>query len=222
MRDYLSKKLKEFFPEDCEIKKYKDGKSLLADSRKQLFDALFLDIDMPVLDGMELAKKIREDDQYVKIVFITNKNEYVLKGYVCGAFRYIMKSELEAGLRETTDALKKYYDSLNEYLTFKTPTGSITRAIKDIRYFEVRGHILTIVCNSGWDRVSGTISEFEDATKTKGFIRIHKSYLVNFRNIFSIETKDVRLINNEKLPLSRNRAEEAKKKLQEFSRSIGV
>ncbi len=60
MTDYISDKLREYYPNDCEIRKYEDGESLLADSRKQLFDALFLDIDMPGLDGMELAKRIRE------------------------------------------------------------------------------------------------------------------------------------------------------------------
>lgn len=222
MTDYISDKLREYYPGDCEIRKYEDGESLLADSRKQLFDALFLDIDMPDLDGMELAKRIREDNQYVKIVFVTNKNEFVFKGYVYGAFRYIMKSELETELRETTDSLKKYFDSMNEYLDFKTPTGNITRAVKDIKYFEVRGHTVTMVCDLGEDRISGTMKECDNRMKSRGFIRIHKGYLVNFRCIYSIETKNISLTKGGKLPLSRNRAEEVKKKLQEFSRSMGV
>lgn len=47
MTDYISDKLREYYSEDCEIRRYRDGESLLADSRRQLFDALFLDIDMP-------------------------------------------------------------------------------------------------------------------------------------------------------------------------------
>lgn len=222
MTDYIADKLREYYPNDCEIIKYEDGKSLLEDSQKQLFDALFLDIDMPELNGVELAKRIREDSQYVKIVFVTNKIEFVFKGYMYSAFRYIMKNELETGLREAAAELEKYFCSLNEYLTFKTPIGSITRPVKEIKYFEVTGHELTVVCDCGNYRVSGTMHEYDSILKSKGFIRIHKSYLVNFRSIYSIEAKNVKLTDGSYLPLSRNRIEEVKKKLLEYSRSMDV
>lgn len=222
MADYISDKIREYYAGECEIKKYGDGKSLLADSCLELFDAFFLDIGMHGLDGMELAKKIREDNQYVKIVFVTNKEELAHKGYLYGAFRYVRKSKLDQELREAAESLKIYFDSFNKYLNLKTPTGEITRDIRSIKFFEVYGHIVTIVCEDDKIQVCGTMKEYDECLKKKGFIRIHKSYLVNFRYIDSVEKNDVTLTCGKKLPLSRKRADEVRKRLGEFSRSIQI
>lgn len=116
MVDYISDKLHEYYPEECEIRKYTDGRSLLSDSCDEDFDALFLYICMPNLDGMALAEKIREFNQYVKIIFVTNNNELAYKGYLYDAFRYVRKSRLEQELCEAARSLSNYFVSLGEYL----------------------------------------------------------------------------------------------------------
>lgn len=222
MADYISDKLCEYYAGECEIKKYENGESLLADNCRELFDAFFLDIGMHGLDGMELAKKIREDNQYVKIVFVTNKEELAYKGYLYGAFRYVRKSKLEQELCEAAESLKKYFDSLNKHLNLKTPEGELTMDIRSIKFFEVNGHTVTIVCEDDEVRVCGTMKEYEECLKEKGFIRIHKSYLVNFRYICSVEKNDVMLTSGKKLPLSRKRIDEVRKRLRAFSRGIQI
>lgn len=222
MADYISDKLNEYYFGECEIKKYEDGESLLADSFQEHFDAFFLDIGMHGLDGMELAGKIRENNQYVKIVFVTNKEELAYKGYLYGAFRFVRKSKLELELREAAESLKKYFHLLAEPMSFKTTTGEIKMDIRNIKFLEVYGHIVIIVCEGDKIQVCGTMKKYDECLKQKGFIRIHKSYLVNFRYINSVEKNDVILICGEKLPLSRNRIYEVRKKLQEFSRNIQV
>ena len=219
--DLVADKIREYYADECEIIKYQDGESLLADSRTQLFDVLFLDIVMPGLNGMELAAKIREENQNVKIVFVTNKEELANKGYLYEAFRFVCKSRLEQELPETAESLKRHFDSANEYLKLKTPAGIIIRAIKDIKYFEVKGHNVTVVCGSE-EQVCGTLRAYEDSLNEKGFLRVHKGYLVNFRYIYSIRKDDVELTDGKALPLSRNRKHETKEKFQEFMNSIGV
>lgn len=219
MVDYISNKIREFYPGKCEVKSYVDGESLLVDSRREFFDAFFLDIVMPGLDGLSLAKKIRENDRYVKIIFVTNRAELAYKGYIYDAFRFVRKSELEIELCETAISLNKSLSSLCEFLNFKTPMGEITCDVKSIKYIEVKGHIVTMVCAGNEEQIFGTMKEYEERMKNMGFIRIHKSYLVNFRYIFSIERNDVMLTCGKKLPLSRNRANETRKKLLFFSKS---
>lgn len=221
MADYISDKLREYYPEECEIKKYGDGESLLKDRRREFFDAFFLDIGMPGMNGIELAKKIREDDPYVKIIFVTKMGELAHIGYLYDAFRFVLKSNLEPELCEAAESLKEYFDLFNEYLKFKTPTGEITRAVKDIKYFEVKGHAITMVSNEHEDQVCGTMKMYCDRMKNRGFIQIHKSYLVNFRYIYSIEKNDVKLSCGKVLPLSRNRIDEVKNNLQDFLIHIG-
>ncbi|MDE7192938.1 MAG: LytTR family DNA-binding domain-containing protein [Oscillospiraceae bacterium] len=217
--EHISDKLREYYPEECEIKIYGDGKSLLADSGSENFDAFFLDIVMPEMDGMELARNIREDNPYVKIVFVTNQAELAHRGYIYGAFRYVRKSNLEYELRETANSLKEYFDLRGEFINFKTPSGEVTRRIREIKYFEVKGHNITMVCDGYEDKVYGTIRDYHNRLKSRGFIQVHKSYLVNFRYIDSIVKNDVKLSCGRLLPLSRKRIHEVKKTLQEFSRN---
>lgn len=219
--DYISDKLREYYPEECEIKKYGNVESLLTDSRREFFDAFFLDISMPSMNGIELAKKIRENNSYVKIIFVTNREELAYIGYLYDAFRFVRKSNLDSELCEAAGSLKVYFDSLNEYLNFKTPTGEIIRAVKRIKYFEVKGHAITMVSDDLEDQVCGTMRMYCDRLKNRGFIRIHKSYLVNFRYIYSVERSDVKLSCGKVLPMSRNRVDEVKNKLQDFLVHIG-
>ena len=220
--EYLAEKIEHGCSCDCEIVKYEDGENLLADSRKQVFDVLFLDIDMPGMDGMQVAETIREENQYVKIVFVTNKEECVFQGYRYGAFRFMRKSCFEHELPETMASLEKFFDSVNELIVFKKPGGEFSKKISEIRYIEVQGHNVTVNCGDTTEQVMGTMREYEKKLSAKGFIRIHKGFLVNFRNIYSIEQKDIVLDDSKKLPLSRNRINETKTKLQVFTRSMDI
>ena len=218
--DMIADKIHKYYEGECEIVSYEDGERLLTDVRSQSFDALFLDVTMPRMNGMELAEKIRKDDQYVKIIFVTNREDLAHMGYLYGAFRYVRKSSLEQELRETLESLKKQFDAASEYIRLKTPTGEITRAVTSIQYFEVKGHSVTMVSGRE-ERVCGTMRDYEDRLRQRGFIRIHKGYLVNFRYIYSVQKKDVKLTSGKELPMSRNRADETRKMLLEFSESIG-
>lgn len=222
MADLVAEKLREFYPDECEIKCYVDGKILLEDSVRELFDAFFLDIGMPGLDGFSLAEIIRADNPFAKIVFVTKNTELAYIGYLYGAFRYVRKFALEEELREAAQSLKREFDLQSEFLILKTPLGEVIRAVNSIRYFEVKGHNVTAFFDDTEERVSGTMNEYEQRLKDVGFIRIHKSFLVNFRFIESIGKNAVTLTDGSTLSLSRNRVSETKRKLLIFSRNIGT
>lgn len=217
--EYIAEKLREFYPDECEIKCYVDGKSLLEDSARELFDAFFLDIGMPTLDGFSLAEKIRADNPFAKIIFVTNHTELAHIGYLYGTFRYVRKFVLEEELREAAQSLKHEFDLQSEFLLLKTARGEIVADVENIRYFEVKGHQVTAFFDETEERVSGTLNEYEERLKDVGFIRVHKSYLVNFRFIESIGKTTVTLTDGSTLALSRNRVAETKRKLLLFSRN---
>ena len=81
---------------------------------------------------------------------------------------------------------------------------------------------MTVNCGDTTEQVMGTMREYEKKLSAKGFIRIHKGFLVNFRNIYSIEQNDIVLNDGKRLPLSRNRINETKTKLQVFTRSMDI
>ena len=220
MADLVAKKLREFYPDECEIKCYTDGKTLLGDCARELFDAFFLDIGMPALDGFSLAEKIRSDNPFAKIIFVTNHTELAHIGYQYGAFRYVRKYALEEELREAAQSLKHEFDLQSEFLLLKTPFGEVVRAVNGIRYFEVKGHNVTVFFDDAEERVSGTLNEYEERLKDVGFIRIHKSFLVNFRYIDFVGKTTVTLADGTALLLSRNRVAETKRKLMLFIRNL--
>lgn len=220
MLDSISEKLRIYYPNECEIKTYVNGAGLLSDLRQDCFDALFLDIGMPGLNGMDIAKKIRENDRRVKIIFISNQNELAYKGYIYDAFRFVRKSNLEQELCEAAKSLNETFSLQNEHFIFKTAAGETIRAVKDIKYFEANGHSIDMVCNDGTIQICGTLREYDERMRDYGFIRIHKSYLVNFRYIRFIERNSVFLKCGKKLPLSRNRVDDTKMKIMFFSRNI--
>ncbi|MDE6727939.1 MAG: LytTR family transcriptional regulator DNA-binding domain-containing protein, partial [Oscillospiraceae bacterium] len=209
-------KLREYYPTECETKKYTDGKKLLEDSKSEYFDAFFLDVGMPIIDGFEIARQIRSNDSGVKIIFVTRKEELAHLGYMYNAFRFVRKSRLDQELCEAAKSLSESFSLSDEYLYFRSWTGDILINIKTIRYFKADGHSL-ILHGLKEERVYGTMQELEERLKKMGFIRIHKSYLVNFRYFYSLESKSVTLTNGEELPISRNRILEVKKIINKCS-----
>lgn len=219
--EYVSNKLREYYPNECEIKKYTDGKRLLEESKYERFNAFFLDVGMPALNGFEIAKQIRDIDPNVKIIFVTGKENLAHIGYIYEAFRFVRKSKLDQELCETAESLNRLFSSSNEYLNFKTWTGEIMVSVKDIKYFKANGHSL-ILHGLDEEEICSTMQEQEELLKERGFIRIHKSYLVNFRFFYSLESKSVRLSNGEELPVSRKRVPEVKNRIRECCQSRDI
>lgn len=216
MIDCISDKLRAYYSDECEIKTYADGASLLSDCRQNCFDVLFLDVDMPGLNGMEIAEIIRENDRRVIIIFVSSQNELAYKGYIYDAFRFVRKSNLEHDLCEAVKSLNEIFPLQSDYLVFKTSKGEIVRAAKDIKYFKANSHSIDVVCNDRTIQINGTLREYEERLRNHSFVRIHKSYLVNFRYIRSVEKNAVFLMCGEKLPLSRHRISDAKMKMMFF------
>lgn len=221
--DNLNRYISDFFKNrdfNTEIYLYTDGNSLLANCRKINFDILFLDIEMPGISGMETADLIRDENAYIHIIFVTNKEDLVYQSLKYAPFRFIRKSYFESELEEALISLTKKIESKNVFYEFTTEKGDISLNIVDIIYIEVFNHNLIVHSKEGSINAKGSLNKLEKEFKGKGFIRIHKCYLVNYRYIYSINTKDVILDDKRSLPLSRYKINETKLKFQVFTRSM--
>lgn len=216
--EYISDRLREYYPEECEIKKYEDGENLLSDSRREVFDALFLDIDMPGLNGMELAKKIRECNEYVKIIFVTNKDNLVFSTFKYAPFRFIRKTCLEEEFPEMLAALRESIAQSNATIIFSTKSGDVCVQVSSIIYAEVMDHTITVHLLDGTLEISKSMDRLENELGKFGFLRTHKSYLANHKHIRLISQNKIFTDTNENFPLSRSYAKEVKIKLQQLSR----
>ena len=172
-------------------------------------DLIFLDIRIPDLAGMDVAKKIREVDQNVMIIFVTNLTQYAIEGYSVEAFDYILKPIQYASFSAKLDrALRMLsYREPEISLTFREKEGGKRIPAGTITYVEVCAHDLLFHTGNGAIKQWGTLSKYEALLKSAHFARCHTSYLVNLKFVRSIR-KDSVDVAGVLLPISRPRRKE--------------
>lgn len=194
---------------EYEIKVYNSGDDLLEGYDKYT-DIILLDIQMDGLDGMETARKIREFDDNVEIIFITSFVEYALEGYEVNAYRYLLKPVKDENLMTSLINCLNDRNFVKRSIVIKEGDTRIKISLKDIMYIEVQGNDITVHTLKDTYRTKGTMSNFETEINSNMFVRCHKSYLVNLEYIKSIKRYTSILVNDEEVPLSRNKYKEIK------------
>lgn len=170
-------------------------------------DIIFLDILFShELDGMSLAKKIRETDQSVPIVFITNFEAYVKEGYAVHAFRYLNKPVCYDDIAQCLDvAYKQHTIAHNEFLILTSVGQRIALRYEDVLYLEARSPYTLIHTNGKKETTQIRCRFFELIPKLpeEQFVMCHRSYIVNIIHVRRIGRKELTLSNGAILPVSR-------------------
>lgn len=205
---------------EYEIKCYSNGEEFLKEITK--FDAVFLDIDMPEMSGMEIAAYINQNC-LMPILFLTAHDELVYSSIQFRPFRFIRKDYIDSELGEAVHALYEHIrmQSQNYSVYLHTPPGYIMMSAKDIKYAEIYDHVIKI--HTIEDKVFtcyGKLSDYEKQWDEYGFVRTHKSYLVNGWYIYSIQENMVILDGGEEILLSRRRETAVREKFEALMRSI--
>lgn len=198
---------------DCEIHGFTDSRQLLqAVEGGENYDVIFLDIAMPGLDGIGLAREIRKTDEDVVIVFVTSRIEFMQTGYEVRAFRYLLKGQLEQGLPVVwSDIEKELADRKEQYFVFEFNRQTYRYAYHEIIYFESKLRRIILHVKGDTAVLYGSLDEMEAAHPA--FVRIHKSYLVNPRHIRALSAGNVITVEGESLPVSRRYKEKAERLL---------
>ena len=170
---------------------------------------MFALLRVPDLPGMEVAKRIRQADQNVMIIFVTNLTQYAIEGYSVEAFDYILKpiqyASFSAKLGRALRMLS--YREPEISLTFREKEGGKRVPAGTITYVEVCVHDLLFHTGDGAIKQWGTLSKYEALLKSAHFARCHTSYLVNLKFVRSIK-KDAVDVAGVLLPISRPRRKE--------------
>lgn len=168
------------------------------------YDIVFMDISMEEIDGIQTAKKMRTYHSNTYLVFVTSFIDYVLDGYKVEALRYVMKDSLEFGVTEAMDTVLKKMELCQ--VTFSFCEGKKKLYTDNILYIESRKH-KSVFTYLEAERVNYQIYEKLDQIEKKlngyGFLRIHKSYLVNMKHIQKINNYKAILDCGEELPVPR-------------------
>ena len=166
-------------------------------------DLLMLDIEMPGIDGVTLAKSIRQTNKTVNIIFVTGYSDYISEGYEVSALHYLMKPVNREKLFCTLD--RAYENSLRymQYLTLKLPDSTVRVPFGEIRYLEVRQNYVTVYADGEYT-VKQPLGDFaKHLAPDDSFFRVGRSYIVNLRCIRQVTKKEILLLDGMVIPLSR-------------------
>lgn len=178
-------------------------------------DILLLDIQMDKMNGIDLARKIREDNSTIQIIFITGFPDFMAEGYEVSALHYLMKPVKEGKLFET---LNKAVENLNrsEKPLFLTIEGETHRVpLHEIRYIEAQGHYILIKSTVREYKVKLNLSEIQKSLSSS-FFRCQRSFIVNLAYIKKITRTSVVLDNMTEIPMSRGLYETANRAVIEY------
>ena len=192
---------------DTEFEVFENAKQMLfeLEDKLELIDVILLDINMPGLDGMEAASKLRSNGYIGEIVFTTVSKSHMLGAFDVRAFNYIVKGETESTkmVKIIKDVLRTASEKSKEYMLF-TGIGEYRNiAINDIKYFEVRGKIITVYYGSKSFEFISTIGKLENLLYTKGFVRVHRSFLVSLQYIKTFTYEEITLLDHTEISVGR-------------------
>lgn len=189
----------------CKMVHYSNAQELLFQTEETFdFDCMLLDIQMEGIDGIALAKKIRQSDKSVLIAFLTGVREYAPEGYEVQAARYLLKPVRQEKLFELLDLAAKRSETQTRKSLLIETEGEIKKLYFDeIFAVESQGHFLIYHCKQGQLRQKTSFVKIKPQLDER-FVMTHRSFCVNLAHVTGIARADCILDNGEKIPVSRS------------------
>lgn len=186
-----------------DIAEYPDAKALLNDIHGgKRFSLLLLDVMMDGLDGIELARALRKEEQHTQIIFVSSNRDYALTGYEIDALRFLAKPVDTNRLREALAAAEE--KTQMRALPIRNAEGLHRVEIEKIVYAEVWARGVRIHLSGGESLFTVTkISALELMLPEAAFFRCHQGYIVHFSYVRTIQPADVYMTDGSRVPVSR-------------------
>lgn len=193
---------------------------LFLDKFKDGYDILMLDIEMPLIDGVSLAKRIRQTGSRCGIIFITHMPQYAIEGYEVEATAYILKpikllNFIEAVKRAVKRVTLQKAAAANIVLSGRNGIKSISST--EIYYIEAMGHNIIFHTHDGEYNDRTTLNGLEEKLKDANFARCNSCYLVNLKFVDDISNNTV-TVKGKELSISRNKKKTFIEKYMEYIR----
>lgn len=187
---------------ELRITVFKDGMELVENYQIEM-DLIFLDIQMKDMDGLQAAKRIREMDSKVSIIFLTSLVNYVLEGYKYQASNYIIKPMKYVRLKAELDKwLSQYKQNEKDYIIVTNDSGKYKVFLNTLHYIETYQRNVLLHTDEQEIISYKKMKEFETELKDTHFVRCHASYLVNLYFVKRVEKLEIELTTGESIPIS--------------------
>ena len=199
------------------ISSFSTGAQMMKHYKEQKLDIIFLDIDMPEMDGFTIAEEIPEKDTL--LVFCTSHNELVYNSFSYQPFWFLCKDNYLEHLEEVLIAARKKLALKNRYYEFNI-NGEIHNVnIDEIQYFDVSKHRVYVHLSDGEPLdFRENLSKVEETFENHGFVRVNSGCLVNMLWIKHIYQNDIELKDGKVVSVSRGRKNDVKEKFHEYMR----
>ena len=187
---------------------------------QQEVEAIFLDINMPDLNGMDFAKSLQDHSKGPVMVFTTAYSEYAIEGYKANAVGYLLKpygfDEFEAAAQKVKDiceirqqsaaAVEVSTDANDGVIYVKSDYKIVRIDIEKINYIEAMSEYLRISCEDKEKPVIVLLSmkKIEEFLPSARFMRIHRSFIINLDKISEVKKNHVMLNSDVTLPIGEN------------------
>lgn len=210
----LQKYIQEVFQEEhihVLVESYESPIELIEQIQKEpaRYDLIFLDIDMPEMNGIELGKKIKEVNEYVLITFVTAHDKYALKAFEADAFQYMLKPVQKEQLRKVLHKSHRLLMKMNReeqgFIPVKENEKYTKVFYKDILYFEKCKNKIRIVCEESEYAIYLTFRELKEILGVEPFVQCHQGTIVHKEKITGFKNNKI-LILNEKHFISVSRS----------------
>lgn len=201
---------------ECKTAVFKSGVDFIEEYRPD-YDAVFLDIMMPLLDGMSTAEKLRETDAEVPIIFVTNMAQFAIRGYKVGALDFIVKP---INYFDFTLEMKKILkiNAAKEDKYLYAVCGGVMRRIaqSQISFIEIVNHNVVVHTDTETLSWRGTLKDVEAKLDNRAFSRCNNCYIVNLKYVAEIDGDTVTLEDGARIAVSRPRKSQFMNELNEY------
>jgi DNA-binding LytR/AlgR family response regulator len=221
-------------PSVREVECASDGRDALARVTNQPFDAIFLDVRMPDLDGLELARVLRRFATPPQLVFVSAHDEAAVEAFELHALDYLRKP---VARKRAEEAIKRVLAAIDahpaapepaaakapgedEMIAVATLHGGSTRLLarSQILYVQSYGDFVRIVTEDGRYLLRATLSEIERRWEPFGFVRVHRQYVANLRCATELRpllggTAELTMVDGQAIPVARRHAAELGRRL---------
>lgn len=196
---------------DIVVDEFSCGKQLINSFQTKPYDIVFLDIEMPDIDGISLAGQLRKLSDDVHIVFLTGHVEYAIKGYGLNVLRYLTKPATKKEIHEILEYVIEKQNS-DKFIWLTNRDGKQMVKLSDIIFIEAQNQNLAFHCVVS-DKIKvievrDNINRYEKELKCDGFFRVHRSYMVSLSKIVRISGKEIIVKGDFKVPIARARERE--------------
>lgn len=200
---------------DVLITTYASGEALVHAMEKTIWDLVFLDIEMPGMDGLKAAKRIHEAMPGLPVIFLTSHTELAMAGYEVQAFRFLAKPIEQKKLAEALQAFEKTILADSRIAIMEEGVRHYL-SCKNICYIKSENVYLKIVTEQNSYLIRKKQKELLEELPQNLFLAVHRSYIVNLGCVTAFDGTKVSLKDGSSIPVSKSRCNDLKQQMLRY------